>query len=158
MPFILEAATGGVLEKAALKSFAKFSGKHLCRSLARVVFPVTLARFLRTPFLLNTSGRLLLLSHQVKCMKPFHDLKFFVANTIWNDVSADANNIQKRSFFEIWKSLVLELDFNEALRVKTAALLQNNSYNFLEYQGKDLRRRIWSNTFYRKIPKPKIPN
>ena len=61
-------------------------------------------------------------------------------------------------FFEIWKSIVLELDFNEALRVKTAALLQNNSYNFLEYQGKDLRRRIWSNTFYRKIPKPKIPN
>ena len=65
-------ATGCVL-----RNFAKFSGKHLCRSLFvnkatgqpatllkkrlwHKCFPVNFAKFLRTPFLQNTSGRLLL--------------------------------------------------------------------------------------------------
>ena len=73
-----EAATGGVLSKKVLKDFAKFTGKHLCQSLffnkvagfrpatllkKRVwhrCFPVNFAKFLWTPFLQNTSWRLLL--------------------------------------------------------------------------------------------------
>ena len=61
-----------------LKSFAKLKGKHLCQSLffGKVIglrpatllkkrlwhrrFPVNFAKLLRTPFLQNTSGRLLL--------------------------------------------------------------------------------------------------
>ena len=68
------------IRKGVLKNFAKFTGKHLCQSLffnkvagvkpATLLkkrlwhrcFPVNFAKFLRTPFLQNTSGRLLLSS------------------------------------------------------------------------------------------------
>ena len=74
-----EAATGGVPQKkGVLRNFVKFTGKHLCQSLFfnkvarlrsvtlfkkrlwRRCFPVNFAKFLRTPFLQNTSRRLLL--------------------------------------------------------------------------------------------------
>ena len=74
-----EATTGRCsILKRVLKNFAKFKGKHLCQSLffAQVAglspatllkkrlwhrcFPVNFAKFLRTPFLQNASGRLLL--------------------------------------------------------------------------------------------------
>ena len=47
------------------RNFAKFTGKHLCLSLKKnrlwhKYFPVNFAKFLRTRFLQNTSGRLLL--------------------------------------------------------------------------------------------------
>ena len=63
--------------KGVLRNFAKFTGKHLCqrlffnkvaglraaallkKSLWHRCFPVNFAKFLRTPFLQNTSGRLL---------------------------------------------------------------------------------------------------
>ena len=69
------------MKKVVLRNFAKFTGKHLCQSLffnkfaglrpqpcnfikkealAQVFFPVSFAKFLRTPFLQNTSGRLFL--------------------------------------------------------------------------------------------------
>ena len=61
--------------ESVLRNFAKFKGKHLCQSLFLVklpatfldketlaqVFPVNFAKFLRTCFLQNTSGRLLLI-------------------------------------------------------------------------------------------------
>ena len=65
-------------KKGILRNFAKFTGKHLClrvffnkiaalrpatlfkKSLWHRCFPVNFAKFLRTPFLQNTSGRLLL--------------------------------------------------------------------------------------------------
>ena len=67
------------VRKGVLRNFAKFTGKHLCQShfFKKVVglrpatllkrrlwhrcFPVIFANFLRTPFLQNTSGRLLLI-------------------------------------------------------------------------------------------------
>ena len=66
------------MKKSVLRNFTKFTGKHLCQSLffnkvadlrpATVFkkrlwhkcFPVNFVKFLRTPFLQNTSGRLLL--------------------------------------------------------------------------------------------------
>ena len=53
----------GVLQKkSVLRNFKKFAGKHLCQSLRpwHRCFPVNFAKSLRTPFLQNTSGRLLL--------------------------------------------------------------------------------------------------
>ena len=65
------------VKKAALKNFAKFTEKHLCqilflnrvavirpaiffqRRLWHESFPVNFAKFLRMPFLQNTSGRLI---------------------------------------------------------------------------------------------------
>ena len=65
-------------KKGVLKSFANFTGKHLCQSLFlnkvaglrpttlltkrlwHRCFPVNFSKFLRIPFLQNTSGRLLL--------------------------------------------------------------------------------------------------
>ena len=43
------------MKKDVLRNFAKFTGKHWRRC-----FPVNFGKFLRTPFLQNTSGRLLL--------------------------------------------------------------------------------------------------
>ena len=66
------------VRKGVLRNFAKFTGKYLCQSLffnkvaslrpatllkkrlCRSCFPVNFSKFLRTPFLENTSGRLLL--------------------------------------------------------------------------------------------------
>ena len=65
------------VKKSVLRNFEKSTGKHLCQSLFLVklqarsatllkkrlwhrCFPVNFAKFLRTPFLRNTSGRLLL--------------------------------------------------------------------------------------------------
>ena len=65
-------------KKSVLRNFTKFTGKHLCQSfffnkvaglrpatllkkrLWHRCFPVNFVKFLRTPFLQNTSGRLLL--------------------------------------------------------------------------------------------------
>ena len=65
-------------KKGVLRNFAKFTGKHLCQStffnkvaglrsatlLKKILwhrcFPVNFAKFLKTPFLQNTSRRLLL--------------------------------------------------------------------------------------------------
>ena len=64
-------------KKCVLRNFSEFTGKHLCQSLFfnkvtglraanllkkkfwRRSFPVIFEKFLRTPFLQNTSGRLL---------------------------------------------------------------------------------------------------
>ena len=45
------------MKKGVLKNFAKSTGKHLCQSL---FFNLNIAKFLRTPFLQNTSGQLFL--------------------------------------------------------------------------------------------------
>ena len=65
------------IKKGVLRSFTKFTGKHLCQSLFlnkvadlrpttllkkrlwHRCFPANFVKFLRTPFLQNTSGRLL---------------------------------------------------------------------------------------------------
>ena len=66
------------IRNGVLKNFAKLTGKHLCQSLFYIkvadlelaillkkriwhrYFPVNFAKFLRVPFLQNTSGKLLL--------------------------------------------------------------------------------------------------
>ena len=54
------------IRKGVLRNFAKFTGKHLCQSLLlkkrlwHMCFPENFVKFLRTSFLQNTSGRLLL--------------------------------------------------------------------------------------------------
>ena len=63
------------VRKDVLRNFAKFTGKHLCKSLFfnkvfnevslkkrlwHRCFPVNFEKFLRTPFLQNTSGGLLM--------------------------------------------------------------------------------------------------
>ena len=58
------------IRKGILRNFAKFTGKHLClrpttlskKSLWHGCFPVNFTKFPRTPFLQNTSQRLLLKS------------------------------------------------------------------------------------------------
>ena len=65
--------------------FAKFTGKHLWQRLEAVkkrlwhkCFPVNLAKFLRTPFLHNTSGRLLLLlAFQKQLPEVFYEKRCF---------------------------------------------------------------------------------
>ena len=71
---LTEAATEVFYVKGVLRNFTKFTGKHLCQSLffnkvaglrpATLLkkrlwhrcFPVNFVKFLRTPFLQNTSG------------------------------------------------------------------------------------------------------
>ena len=68
--------------KGVLRSFVKFTGKHLCQSLSPATllekrlwhrcFPVNIAKFLRTPFWKNTSGRLLLKYGHGRKEKTYH--------------------------------------------------------------------------------------
>ena len=69
MAFVKNSHQRCSLRKGVPRNFAKFTGKHLCQSLfynkvagrgLHRCFPVNFAKFLRTPFLQNTSGRLLL--------------------------------------------------------------------------------------------------
>ena len=76
------------MKKGILRNFTKFTGKHLCQNVIfnkvaglrpaikfikndtlAQVFPVNFAKFLRTPFLQNTSGRLLLTIHTIYTRK-----------------------------------------------------------------------------------------
>ena len=73
------------MKKGVLGNFAKFTGKHLClrlffnklQALATLLkkspwprcFPVNFAKFLRTPFLQNSSGRLLLRIEHLPAMQ-----------------------------------------------------------------------------------------
>ena len=77
--------TEAFYKKGVLRNFANSTGKHLCQSLffskvARLrpapllkkrfwhmCFPVNFVKFLRTPFLQNTSGRLFLSSQRFSC-------------------------------------------------------------------------------------------
>ena len=45
--------------RKGVRNSTKFEGKHLCQSLWQRCFPVNFTKFLLTPFLQNTSGRLL---------------------------------------------------------------------------------------------------
>ena len=53
------------IKKGVLRNCEKLTGKHLCHRLCHRCFPVNFAKFLRTPFLQNTSGRLLLQAVQL---------------------------------------------------------------------------------------------
>ena len=91
-----ETATGRCfVEKGVLRNFTKFTGKHLCQSLffnkvaglrrATLLkkrlwhrcFPVNFVKFLRTPFLQNTSGRLLL-----KLVQNTDDFSYYASATL----------------------------------------------------------------------------
>ena len=83
-------------KKGTLRNFAKFTGKHVCQSLcfnkvaglrsanlfkkilSHRCFPVNFAKFLRTSFLQNTSGRLLL--NKVIKKKLDYFLEFLLRN------------------------------------------------------------------------------
>ena len=84
-------------KKSVLKNFAKFSGKHLCQSLFfnevaglrpaillknrlwHRCFPVNFAKFLKTPFFMETSGGLLL----VICRNEFRTLSNIYEGVVW---------------------------------------------------------------------------
>ena len=56
-------ATGVFYKKAILKTLAIFTGKHLCWGLFLIklqAFPVNIAKFLRTPILMNICERVFL--------------------------------------------------------------------------------------------------
>ena len=82
------------MKKGALVNFTKLTGTHLCQSLffnkvagmraatlfkkelRHRCFPVNLAKFLRIPYLQNTSGRLLLILFEA-CFSYFQLSKIF---------------------------------------------------------------------------------
>ena len=61
------------VKKGVLRNFTKFTGKHLCQSVFfnKVAgLRLNFAKFLRTPFLQNTSGRLLLFCQVTRFTDP----------------------------------------------------------------------------------------
>ena len=51
------------VKTGVLRNFATFTGKHLCQRLFKSLSQENFAKFLRTPFLQNTSGQLLQNGH-----------------------------------------------------------------------------------------------
>ena len=74
--------------KGALRNFTKFTGKHLYQSLLlkkrlwHRCFPVNFAKFLKTLFLQNTSGRLLLYLRQKEISKPRKFMKGLIGKGV----------------------------------------------------------------------------
>ena len=117
------------IKKGVLKIFAKLSGKHLRQNLFfnkvaelrptfkkrlwLTSFPVSSIKFLRTPFLQNTSGRLLLNGLQkfwVSCPIFFKMItsskalnKFegaFFSSRMKNRLSVTSNNVSEQFYFK----------------------------------------------------------
>ena len=98
------------VKKSVLKNFAKFTGKHVRQSLRPATllkkrlwhrcFHVNFAKFLRTPFLQNTSRRLLLKEALLGSILDMEDLDETVKNTM---ESKEAVTIIKR-YEEILKN------------------------------------------------------
>ena len=103
------------IKKGVLRNFTKFKGKHLCQSLFinknaglrpaillkkrlwHKCFPVNFAKFLKTSFLQNTSGRLLLHHYNwtSKCRLRNTCLGFIKTQCLWYTVfstSDEPNN------------------------------------------------------------------
>ena len=98
-------------KKSVLRNIAKFTGKYLCQSLffnkvagLRPVtllkkrlwhryFPVNFAKFLRTSFLQNTSGRLLLTRNEISCKHPFENKITLFATIKIKRVSHSQNKV-----------------------------------------------------------------
>ena len=72
-------------EKGVLRNFAKFTGKHLCQRLWHRCFPVNFAKFLRTFFLQNTSGRLFLYDYLLVHADIIRSIVLSISQT--NDIS-----------------------------------------------------------------------
>ena len=123
------------MKKAVLRNFAKFTGKHLCQSLffnkvasftlATLLkkrlwhrcFPVNFAKFLRTPFLQNTSGRLFLYDENVVAVLHYNEIEpqiagnvpFCCSSTFKKFLSLPNHSIR------VWlkeKELIVELDMD----------------------------------------------
>ena len=102
------------VRKGVFRNFTKFTGKHLCQSLFfnkvaglrpptllkkrlwHRCFPMNFVKFLRTPFLQNTSGRLLLPILIPGKKTVFCEKNFFVQNRL---ASAHSMETCKRIFF-----------------------------------------------------------
>ena len=78
-----------VFHNGVLRNFEKITGKYLClrpatlseKRLWQRYLPVDFAKFLRTPFSQNTSGRLLLHFEMTACFQPPRLQEFFAS--IW---------------------------------------------------------------------------
>ena len=79
------------VRKGVLRNFTTFTGKYLCQSLKPATllkkrlwhrfFPVNVVKFLRTPFLQNTSGRLHLRLVSILIAKSFSLTKLLITNS-----------------------------------------------------------------------------
>ena len=83
-------------KKGVLRNFAKFTGKYLCESLffnrpATLLkkrlwnrcFLVNFAKFLRTPFLQNTSGPLLLMNDKIRFLGMNHLVLMYIDEKLY---------------------------------------------------------------------------
>ena len=109
------------IKKSVLRNFTKFTGKHLCQSLFfnkvaglrsatllkkglwHKCFPVNFVKVLRTPFLQNTSGRLLLMLNVQKtsiwCSGPLENLLRVFSSVCWS--SELAGNHSQWNCFDV---------------------------------------------------------
>ena len=79
------------VRKDVLRNFAKFTGKHLCQGLKPApflkkrlwhrCFPGNSAKFLKTPFLQNTSGKLLLF--RVNRVSDYYAKSIYIKVFLW---------------------------------------------------------------------------
>ena len=125
------------VKKGVLRSFPKYTGKHLCQSLClrpetlskkrlwHKCFSVNFATFLRTSFLQNTSGRLLL------SVTPLFD--------IWSQFLFKEHTKLKWPYCS-YRSSNPEMFFKKCVRKKTSQL----SCNFIK---KEILAQVFSDEF-----------
>ena len=97
------------MRKSVLRNFAKFTGKHLYQSLF-FNKAVDFAKFLRTPFLQNNSGRLHLTSVLIIIWK-----RFFFVITFTIRIQ-NPNKLQVVHNLNQWQSLTWPLKLKETVK------------------------------------------
>ena len=127
------------VRKGVLKNFEKFTGKHLCQSLLfnkiealrsatllkkrlwHSCFPVNFPKFLRTPFLQNISGRLLLNAVKLDSVK--------LQKQQYTPIPSKAKQNSKILLFTPWISLY----YSTQQYYLSVSTIQTNSRNCMYY-------------------------
>ena len=105
------------MEKGVVRNFTQFTGKHLCQSLRLATllnkrlwhryFTVNFAKFLRIPFLQNTSGQLLVNLPETLIFRSSCSQMFFKVSILKNFTVLEPLSNNKLSFTEHLRWLLL---------------------------------------------------
>ena len=110
-----------------LRNFAKFTGKHLCQSLWHKCFPVNFAKFLRTPFSQNTSGRL-----RLQILLRYSKQRRYLMICRYHSLSRNFNTIiNKKECERNTTSTVNRNDWNKQLGLLFHYYWTNNQINYI---------------------------
>ena len=147
------------IKKGILKNFAKFTGNHLYQSLGKIYwkkrlwhmcFPVNFAKSLRTPFLQNTSGWLLLTNNSM-----YINLRYY--GIAMKNSQPQINKSYKVKFHKKWNfPLRISSQFPQDLVTFTTEILNGKLHLLWNVNWKNIETKISKNNNNNKNSKQEL--